>query len=97
MCPGGDTACGGVVLKLMEGTRGLLHLCRAQSQMATVLCAVNFRERFVPAGFLFQPSGAAAVLKHKGQEAAKSGPAQPCTSGVQRGPLCRQRYVLCAL
>lgn len=80
----------GVGLKLMEGSRGFhLYLCRAQSQ---VLSAVNFRERLVPAGLLFQPGGAAALLEHKGQEATRSDPAWPCTSRVLRRPLCRQRY-----
>lgn len=98
MCPSGDPACGGVGLKLMEGTRGLhLYLCRAQSWVALVLCAVNFRQSLVPAGFFFQPGGAAALLKHKGQKATRSGPAWPCTSSVLRRPLCRQRHSLCSV
>lgn len=85
-----DCCLGRVRMKL-EGTRGFhLYLCRAQSQVVTVLCAVNFREACP--GFLFQPGGAAAVLKHKRQEAARSGPARPCTSSVLRKPLCRQRF-----
>lgn len=83
MRPGGDPACGGVGLKLLEGSRGLPSV--------PLQGTVNFRERLVPAGFLFQPSGAAALPKHKEQEAARSGPACPCTSSVPRRPLCRQR------